>query len=298
MAARQSVPAVTRRSYVALSNYNEAIYNYSYGLDVQLLREVGAVALNPLATAQNCPKGAILHENGKKLSPQEGNFRGANDGVTTYMVGVYDPVNGISGFIDPNSPVFGLQNTDKPIYINDNDYLGNGILTNGTIETTQSVKAGTSIVAGTTLAAGTNVIAGTYLASRQVNVPLYNTGGGAVTYNPGNSSSDVFIDYTAGNVFVITAPTGSNLTDIYVYFKTSPLIPGNAPVQNGTVLTLIFVNGANRIVNVNFSGPIVKRTSNTLVLPDGDPSPTMSNIMFAGANNYIIELNRSGVMAF
>jgi hypothetical protein len=159
--ARQAVPAVTRRSYVALSNYNSALYNYSYGLDEQLLREVGSLTLNPLATAQNCPKGAILHENGRKLNPADGNFRGANDGVATLMVGVYDPVNGVSGFIDPNGPLFGLQNTDKPIYLNDTDYLGNGILTNGTIETTQSVKAGTSVTAGTSVAAGTSVSAGT-----------------------------------------------------------------------------------------------------------------------------------------
>jgi len=151
--ARQAVPAVTRRSYVALANYNSALYNYSYGLDEQLLREVGSLTLNPLATAQNCPKGAILHENGRKLNPADGNFRGANDGVATLMVGVYDPVNGVSGFIDPNGPLFGLQNTDKPIYLNDTDYLGNGVLTNGTIETTQSVKAGTTVSATTTCSA-------------------------------------------------------------------------------------------------------------------------------------------------
>jgi hypothetical protein len=66
-------------------------------------------------------------------------------------------------------------------------------------------------------------------------------------------------------------------------------------------MTLIFVNGANRIVTATFgagAGSIVRRTSNTISLPDGDPNPTMSNIMFAAANGYIIELNRSGVMAF
>jgi hypothetical protein len=217
------------------------------------------------------------------------------------MVGVYDPVNGISGFIDPNSPVFGLQNTDKPIYIIDNNNLGNGILTNGTIETTQSVKAGTSIVAGTTLAAGTNVIAGTYISSKQINVPLYNSGGGAVPYNPLNTVADVFIDSTAANIFVITAPRGSAVTTIWINFSSDPAIPGNFSVVNGTVITLICVNGANRAVNIGFNyfnGPVVKTTSNTLTLPDGDPNSTMSNIMFTGANNYIIELNRSGVMAF
>jgi hypothetical protein len=295
--ARQAVPAVTRRSYVALNAFHTALYSYSYGLNEELLREVGTLTLNPAANSGNCPKGAILHENGRKLNPADIYFRGANDGASMFMVGVYDPQSGLNGFINPNSPLFGLQNSDKPIYLNESEPLGNGILTNGTIETTQSVTAGTSVVAGTSVTAGTSVVAGTYLASRQVNVPLYNTGGTAVAYNPINISADVFIDYTAGNVFVITAPSGSSLTNIYVYFNPNPLVPGNVPVQNGVVLTLIFVNGANRIVNVNFSGPIVKRTSNTLALPDGDPNPTISNIMFASANGVIIELNRSGSMA-
>jgi hypothetical protein len=147
------VPAVTRRSYVALSNYNSALYNYSYGLDEQLLREVGSLTLNPLATAQNCPKGAILHENGKKLT--------SGNGVPTFMVGVYDPQSGLSGFINPNGPLFGLQNTDKPIYLNETEPLGNGGLTNGTIETTQSVVAGTSVSAGTSVTAGTSIAATT-----------------------------------------------------------------------------------------------------------------------------------------
>jgi hypothetical protein len=128
-------------------------------------------------------------------------------------------------------------------------------------------------------------------------VPLYNTGGNAVPYNSANPDADVFINATAANVFVITAPANSSLANMYVYFNPSPIVPGNVPVQNGTVMTLIFVNGANRVVNVNFSGTIVKRTANVLALADGDPNPTISNIMFAAANNFIIELNRSGGMA-
>ena len=155
--ARQAVPAVTRRSYVALDHFESALYTYSYGLDEQLLREVGSLTLNASANSGNCPKGAILHENGKKLTS-------GND-VPTFMVGVYDPQSGLSGFINPNGPLFGLQNTDKPIYLNDTDPLGNGVLTNGTIETTQSVTAGTSVVAGTSVTATTTCTARKFLTS-------------------------------------------------------------------------------------------------------------------------------------
>ena len=304
MSSVQSVaPSVTRRSYVALSAFNNEFYNYSCNFDSRLLKEVGILTVNPNATVLNCPKGRILYENGKKLNPADGNFRGANDGIVRYMVGVYDPISGLNGFIDPNSPFFGLQNTDKPIYLTPpsngpDDYLGNGVLTNGPIETTLSLTAGTSLSTGTSVSAGTSVVAGTYVASRQINVPLYNAGGGAVPYNPLNSVADVFINSTAGNVFVITAPSGSALANIYVYFNPSPLIPGDVPPVNGSLMTLIFVNGANRAVTVNITGAVVKRTANTLVLSIGVPNPTVSTIMFAGANNFAIELNRSGPMGF
>jgi len=143
--ARQAVPAVTRRSYVALDHFESALFNYSYGLNEQLLREIGSLTLNPDANSGNCPKGAILHENGRKLT--------SGNGVPVFMVGVYDPQSGLSGFINPNSPLFGLQNTDKPIYLNDTEPLGNGVLTNGTIETTESVTAGTTVTAGTSVTA-------------------------------------------------------------------------------------------------------------------------------------------------
>jgi len=158
--ARQAVPAVTRRSYVALNHFESELYTYSYGLNEELLREVGTLTLNPAANSGNCPKGAILHENGRKLNPADIYFRGANDGVAMFMVGVYDPQSGLNGFINPNSPLFGLQNSDKPIYLNESEPLGNGILTNGTIETTQSVTAGTIVKAGISVIAGIDVVAG------------------------------------------------------------------------------------------------------------------------------------------
>ena len=80
-----------------------------------------------------------IHENGRKLNPSDIYFRGANDGAAMFMVGVYDPQSGLNGFINPNSPLFGLQNTDKPIYLNETTPLGNGVLTNGTIEITSTL---------------------------------------------------------------------------------------------------------------------------------------------------------------
>jgi hypothetical protein len=63
------------------------------------------------ATAANCKQGALLVETGRKIYP------GANPGVRTYMVSVFDNFSGLNGFIDPNSTAFTPQNTDRPYYI-------------------------------------------------------------------------------------------------------------------------------------------------------------------------------------
>jgi hypothetical protein len=101
------------------------------------------------ANSRNCPAGRVLRESGKKLYP------GVNKAIKTYMVGVIDTQSGISGFIDPNSPLFALYSTDlpavfkdgrdpgpqgkvdvgPPLYTNGNLYVaGNGVV-DGTLRT-------------------------------------------------------------------------------------------------------------------------------------------------------------------
>jgi microcystin-dependent protein len=85
-----------KRSYLTLYPFPSDFFKYT---DTEGLTPVGG---------SQCPKGRFLYENGRKLFP------GVHTGVDTYMVGVYDPVSFINGFIDPNSKVFILMNTDKP----------------------------------------------------------------------------------------------------------------------------------------------------------------------------------------
>jgi hypothetical protein len=102
-------PSQTRRAYVSMKAFHNDIYSYTTSSDIA----TGTItySLDPLsgATASNCPQGRFLYENGKKLYP------GANPDVTTFMVGVYDPVSFFHGYIDPNSPAFTLMNTDKTV---------------------------------------------------------------------------------------------------------------------------------------------------------------------------------------
>jgi hypothetical protein len=137
------------------------------------------------------------------------------------------------------------------------------------------------------------VHANTSLSSGVVPVTLFNTGGGAVEYNPLNSVADIFIDSSKGNIFTVTGPAGSSLASIYIYFNSDYEIPENSPSVDGSIMTVLFLNQTSRTVTVNISGSIVKRTSNTIVIPSGN----RSNIVFAGHSNIISEISRSGAMA-
>jgi hypothetical protein len=130
-----------RREYVAIQNFNNDFFSYSTATNFTggLYQTTGTLSLVSGANSGNCPYGRILRENGKKLYP------GANPGVEIYMVGVYDSVTFLNGFINPNSPVFQPMNTDKPTYMDDGvdagsyngtSNIGPGVYTAGAIVST------------------------------------------------------------------------------------------------------------------------------------------------------------------
>ncbi len=97
-----------RRSYLSMASFQNDFFSYT--VTENKLTQVTTGTLSPVTTnASLTPPGRLLRENGKKLYPG-----GANPGVNTYMVGVYDPVSFLNGYIDPNSYTFTLANTDKP----------------------------------------------------------------------------------------------------------------------------------------------------------------------------------------
>jgi microcystin-dependent protein len=101
-----------RLSYITTATFDTYFFSYSTSIN-RSLETVGTLTAVTGATSGNCPKGRVLRENGRKLYP------GANPGITTYMVGVYDAQTMLSGFIDPNAKVFQIYNTDKPNFLLD-----------------------------------------------------------------------------------------------------------------------------------------------------------------------------------
>lgn len=134
----------SKRSYMSVASFETAFFTYTVAMNSTTYVNTGTLTTVSGATAANCPKGRVLRENGKKLFPD------ANPDITKFMVGVFDANSGLTGFIDPNGPIFTMYNTDKPAYIADT--IGPDgrtaakappVFTDGTIEAASTIKAGT-----------------------------------------------------------------------------------------------------------------------------------------------------------
>jgi hypothetical protein len=164
-----------RRSYIAMSSYTNDFFKYT--LTYNGTSNVGVVTTAGIP-ATSTLQGSILSETGKKLYP------GANDGVNTLLVSVYDNTSLLTGYINPNSPTFALLTTDKPPYMgqgvdpgtNLSTNLGNSIYTHGSViadgfgtysgllSTGQSLTVGTTAKIGASLSTGTSATIGTTLS--------------------------------------------------------------------------------------------------------------------------------------
>jgi len=103
-----------RRTYIAMRQYYYDFFTYTtsvrnYVTSGGLKTVTGAS--DTLGQTGYCAEGAFLRETGRRIYP------GANPGVTTMMVSVFDFATGLTGFIDPNSEAFTPQNEDRAYYI-------------------------------------------------------------------------------------------------------------------------------------------------------------------------------------
>ena len=110
----KSFPDLQRRQYIASDQFDTSIFTYTTYTDPSLATR-GRLVIHPDATPAKCGPRSILRENGKKL--HSGTHPDLKDPTTTlpytYLVGVYDVVSGISGFINPNASFLSVLTTDK-----------------------------------------------------------------------------------------------------------------------------------------------------------------------------------------
>ncbi len=175
-----------RTSYISQTAFNNDLFTYTTTQSPTTFITTGSLAVNADATAGNCPAGRVLRDNGKRLYPS------AHPGVTTYMVGVFDPISFLSGFIDPNSPVFAVYNGNKPASL-DTTQLAKGVNPNGggadlapTVYTSGNIETTT----GNVLATTGSVLAGATLG--------FTTGAGGTVTQGTNKSTGVTLNKSCG----------------------------------------------------------------------------------------------------
>jgi hypothetical protein len=104
-------PGGQRRSYIATDNFQNFFFTYTVTHD--RLITTGDISVPVTNDCTKTPQGRVLKENGRKLYPV------ANPGVGKFYVGVYDSVTFLSGYIDPNAPVFAIFNGDRSYQVDD-----------------------------------------------------------------------------------------------------------------------------------------------------------------------------------
>jgi hypothetical protein len=207
-------------NYITTGSFNGQFFNYTTSFNTTTLTTTGALTAVTGATVTNCPQGRVLRATGKKLYPG-----GAYPGVSTMLIGVYDSLSLLSGFIDPNSSVFALYNHDKPVDVIDAfDLSGNVIHKGPPVFTLGDVIAGRQIRStgstALTTVTGTGAVADqtidvtlgqtftlTTSASGAATFTLTPTAGSLVTATLG-STVRIFISQTTANATTITFGTG------------------------------------------------------------------------------------------
>ena len=109
LGASYGVASGPRRQYISTETFNNDFFTYTVTTDANGL-QTGTFTQVADATTVNCPAGRVLRDNGKRLHP------GAHPNVTYAMIGVFDPQTFLSGFINPNSPIFAMFNSDKAYF--------------------------------------------------------------------------------------------------------------------------------------------------------------------------------------
>lgn len=152
----------SKRSYIATTNFLSNIFTYSNVFNNQTLAYEGTLRSFAAAgvASSDCVAGRVLRETGRRLIP------GAYPGVSTVMVSVGDEISLLSGFIDPNSPVFAPFSTDLPNFplamntlqqainpANNSNDAGAPVYTTGTVTAGQAYLNATSSLGATLPAA-------------------------------------------------------------------------------------------------------------------------------------------------
>lgn len=137
----RSFKEINAKSYISTNGFRNSFYSYTVTTGPQpRFLKTGRLQRVTGATVENCPPGRILRENGKKLYPN------VHVGVSVFMVGVFDSITLLSGYIDPNGHHFAPFSGEKPLFMPDTRQLNNDATLGAPVYTQGHVIAENQIV--------------------------------------------------------------------------------------------------------------------------------------------------------
>lgn len=216
----------SRRAYITTAVFDKYFFAYAAG------PTGGALTQLPGATPTSCPPARILRETGRRLYP------GVNPGIHTLMMGVYDSISLLTGFIDPNAAVFGVYTTDV-----------SNFFPTGTDPTTNVTDQGPSVY---TLGC---VNAGAYTSGGLVIPDLYNPDFTQTPYNNAYSSAFVFVNPFLGNIFQVDLLASyTSLNNIVYLYLRDPNDPSHdlTTIPQGQILAVTLINSTSVPIIVYF----------------------------------------------
>ena len=255
LGASYGVASGPRRQYISTETFNNDFFTYTVTTDANGL-QTGTFTQVADATTVNCPAGRVLRDNGKRLHP------GAHPNVTYAMIGVFDPQTFLSGFINPNSPIFAMFNSDKA-YFADTDLtaaagFGRGLDSN--LSSSGLLNEGLAVFTNGNVIAGKQVYADKRFST---------TGAAVATVGFPTAST---INVAAGQLFYFVSPTADMVvnaincstigTHAYVFLSNATFgssinfgtgFRPTALVSTG-VMNNISSLGPNRVNTIHFMG--------------------------------------------
>jgi hypothetical protein len=179
---------LSARSYIATAPFNANFFTYKTSKNSVTFKTTGDLSVVTGANSGNCPAGRILRENGRKLFPPAHPIDTVNGVAVTFpptvMVGVFDNQSGLSGFIDPNAPMYAVYSGDRPNYLKDSVDPVGGLtdrsaptLTNGSVNVRQNLDVmGNSDLTGTLRVTGATTLDGNATINARLIMNSGNTG--------------------------------------------------------------------------------------------------------------------------
>lgn len=198
------------KSFVATKAFKTEFYQYTASRAADLSM-VGALVLHPSAIGNSCPAGRVVHANGKRLVPgvnpmtefttsdaavAAGTTQAATVQAAKFMIGVYDPVSMLNGFIDPTSSTFAVYDKNRPA----SDYLVD--LNTSGVTPLQAESFGGQVIIPVTPPADVTLINNPFgINNTVIGIGIGSARTGRIRFDPGTTALVNTIGVTGSSIF-------------------------------------------------------------------------------------------------